>query len=324
MNKKMLNVMITSAGTASAVNVIKSLRKQNEFDINIIAIDNDPLASGLRLADKHYIVPLVSDSKYITTILDIASFESIEIMLPIYSGEIAMIAENKKILESNNIKTLLPDSDVIKLCNDKPAMTEFVRKLGINTPKIYSNEEIRILKGDEFPLFIKPVTGSSSSGALKIEDNAELEFHLRKNKDILVQDFIEGQEVTIDCFCNKQSEALVVAPRLRLAIKSGQSVKGKTIDNKKYFEIVKNISKKLGMVGVCNLQFIERGNDLFFIEINPRYAAGGLMLTVESGANIPLLVIKEILDLPILKEECSCKTNVFMSRYWEEVFWKEN
>ena len=49
---KKINVLITSCGTSSAVDIIKSLKKIKNIKINIIGIDKDINASGLYLVKK--------------------------------------------------------------------------------------------------------------------------------------------------------------------------------------------------------------------------------------------------------------------------------
>ena len=54
-------------------------------------------------------------------------------------------------------------------------------------------------------------------------------------------------------------------------------------------KLAHKICEHLEVVGACNIQFIENKDGIYFIELNPRFAAGGLMLTVNAGANIPLM-----------------------------------
>ncbi|MFA6570948.1 MAG: ATP-grasp domain-containing protein [Bacteroidota bacterium] len=316
-----VNILISSAGTASAINVIKSLRLQTQIPVKLIALDADELAAGLRLADKFYIVPRADSKDYIATIIEIAKKENAVVFLPIYSGEIQLISEHSDYLKEYGLLTLLPEPDTIALCNNKNLTADFLSANNILSPKAYSTNELKEISDSDFPLFVKPHNGSSSNNTFRVESRKELDFYLSKFPDLVVQQFIEGEEVTVDVFCNRTSEALVVAPRMRISVKSGQSVKAKTLDNSAFAEPVSRICRLLKMVGVCNMQFILNEKGMYFIEVNPRYAAGGLMLTVNAGANIPLLVLKEILGLPIQPDECKTKTDVFMSRYWEEVFW---
>lgn len=322
-------ILITSAGTASAINVIKSLKKQKELDLFLIAVDADFLAPGLRLADKYFVVPKIGKPNYIDTLVNICRENNVDILIPIYSKEIEIMAERSGYLNSFNIKTLLPDVETIKICNNKKSFEKFCSKKNIKTPRIYNDKEVLNLSDDKFPLFAKMISGSSSIGAQKIENREELKYYLAKFSGIIIQDFINGQEITVDVFCNKQFKPLAISPRLRLATKSGQTIKGKTIDNKPYSELIEKICAEIKMIGACNMQFFincnyDNENEATLIEINPRFSAGGLMLTTEAGANIPLMVIKEILGMEINKNGINIEPNVYMSRYFEEIFIRED
>jgi carbamoyl-phosphate synthase large subunit len=318
MQRTKICIIVTSAGTASAISVIKSLKQQVEFDIRIVAVDSDPLAAGLYFADKHYVVPKANESDYIETLINIGKEEHATILIPIYSKEISKIASNKDLFEKSGLKTLLPHSNVVELCNNKMAMNSLMQELGINIPKTYTVNDLHGLSEKDFPLFLRPNTGSSSVNTFIINNKEEILEDYKLDK-FVIQEFIDAAEITIDVFCNKKHEAIVVSPRLRLAVKNGQSTKGKTISNELFLPIVNRICKKVEMVGCCNIQFFYKEGKLIFIELNPRYAAGGLMLTVSAGANIPLLVVKEILDVPFNKEEYDIKIGTVMTRYWEEI-----
>lgn len=316
-----INVLITSAGVASAINIIKSLRLQKEFNITIITTDVDELAAGLYLANHYYISPLINNfEKYLEFLITICKKHRVEVLYPCYSKELSSISSAKKSFEAIGVKILISSPETIDLCNDKVKMNEFALKLGIKVPKIYTNGDIKNISDSDFPLFVKPVIGSSSIDAIKIDSRKDLDYFLDKYTNPIVQGYIDGQEVTVDVFCNKNSEPIVVSPRLRLSTKAGQSVKGKTIDNTLFIEVVEKLCKAVKMVGACNIQFIMARSELTLIEINPRYAAGGLMLTVYAGANIPQLALKEMLGIQITEKECQVRPGVLMSRYWEEIF----
>lgn len=320
---KTCNILITSAGTASAVGVIKSLRKQHELKLRLFAVDADKLAPGLYLADKFHTVSKVSSPGYIDELNEIIAKEEIDVLLPIYSKEIQVIADNRNRLKTG-VKLFIPPGDTVKLCDHKRLMNVFAENLNIKIPKIYTLDELNKTGEKALPLFIKPNISSGTRGAMKIDNLSDLQYHMNKGEDLIIQEFAEGEEVTVDVFCNKNSEAVVISPRFRLVTRSGQTIKGKTIENDMFVEPVKKLCAALNMLGVCNVQFMVNEGQLTLIEVNPRFAAGGLMLTVEAGANIPLLVVKEALGLPISKSECIVKTGLYMSRYSSEIFFNLN
>lgn len=299
----------------SAVNIIKSLKLQKEIDNYIISTDIDKYAPGLHLADKYYISPPIKMKKeYIDFLFDLVKKYKISAIFPCFSNEISIISEYSQDFHKLGAQTLLPHIDIINLCNDKLRSSEFVKSLQIPIPKILNNPT----KAD-LPIFTKMLSGSSSSGAFLIKDKFQLKSFMLDNRMRLYQEYIDGIEYTVDILCDRKSNVLVASPRKRLSIKSGQTVKGVTVCNDKICEYVKVICKKLGIIGVCNIQFIEQNGKYYFIEINPRYAAGGLMLTVKSGSNIPLLALKTMLNIPINNNELETLPNVTMTRYWEEI-----
>lgn len=322
MHQRKISIIVTSAGTASAISVIKALKGQNEVLVNIIAVDLDPMAAGLFLADEFEIVPPATDKDYIPTLIRISERTGAKILIPIYSKEIKIISEQSSFLKQRGLHVMLSNPEAIEVCNNKSLMYNIALELGLNVPKFYESSKISEVLESELPLFAKPNSGSSSTGAERVDSLQRLnELHLSR-KDLIFQQFINAQEVTVDVFCDENSDAKVIAPRLRLATKSGQSVKGKTIDNAIYINPVKLVCKRLGIRGVCNVQFFVLENELMFIEVNPRFAAGGLMLTVKAGANIPLILVKTILGLPIRNEEYDTKKNLVMTRYWEEIIFE--
>lgn len=321
-----INILVSSAGTASAINVIKSLRAQQEYTVWLLAVDVDQMAAGLYLADAHDIVPRYSDPDYIPHLLDLCQQYDIKAFYPIYSKEIEIIASHLPHFQDLGIAVLLPHVDVIRRCNDKRAMYDFVMDMGILAPRFIKNVGQDTDLG-MFPLFAKPNQASGTTGAIRIESQGELAYVHQRFPDFLYQEFIEGQEYTVDILCDRQHQAIAISPRLRLATKAGQSVKGRTINNLTINHLCEKICQAIGMIGPCNIQFIERDDEFVFIELNPRYAAGGLMLTVHAGANLPLMALKLMMGEEI--EHPTIRSNVVMLRYWEEVFrddmnWREN
>ena len=111
-----LNVLVTSAGVMSAVNIIKSLQIQNDYNITIIAIDMDKTAPGLYLADYYYISPPVNDiDKYFDYISKIILKHNINVIFPCFSGEILYFSEQSDYFENLGAKMIIPSSKSISL-----------------------------------------------------------------------------------------------------------------------------------------------------------------------------------------------------------------
>ena len=69
-----------------------------------------------------------------------------------------------------------------------------------------------------------------------------------------------------------------------------------------------------------NFQYIVRDDIPYFIDINLRYASGGLPLTVASGLDIPRLLL-ELLDGKVISPlGCCGNDGLTMYRYFDEYF----
>ena len=313
-------ILVTSSGTGSAVSVIKTLKRQNEIKLKLIAVDSDQLSAGLQLADYGHIVPNCGDPEYIPELLKICKEYGVSTIFPTYSKEILKIAKNKAYFDELGVNTLLPNPETIELCDDKRRMYDVVSELGIDVPKeyLFRTGELDLNKINDYPLIFKPNTSSGSKGVSLVHNKEELLIAVKSNEDFILQEYCSGDEYTVDVLVDNNHDLLVSSPRIRLSVKAGQMVKGVTKNVPRLNDFCKLICKEIGAVGPGNIQFFREGERFVFSEYNPRFAAGGLMLTIEAGANIPLMAVKLANGI-----ECHPKAadpEITMIRYYEEVF----
>lgn len=311
-----ITVLLTSAGVATAVNVIHALRQSTFFDVRIVSVDMNTFSAGLYLADSHYIVPPAKDPQYLDKLLHICKTEKVQFLFPLFSGEIGIVARNIEKFTQNSIHVMLPRPEVVGTCIDKKRFLGYLRKNNYPYPKTFTLDEVT---KDSFPLFIKPISGSSSKNTFMIKDQEGLVFYLEQYPNSIIQEFISGMEYTVDCLVY-DGGVYVCSPRSRLSVKDGKSMVGKTVYNPDIIALVKDLLVKIGMNGPCNVQCIEdEQGDFHLIEINPRLAAGGLPLTVKAGANIPEMMLRLALGMDVKPVERT-QTDVIMIRYLNDIF----
>lgn len=314
--KKRVRVLLTSAGTATAINVIRALRASERFDAHIVAVDQDPLAAGLYLADARDSVPSATAPDYIERLAAVCKAHEVDFVFPLHSTEIPIVAEQRAALAAQGIGLSIPDADVARLCNDKDRFLAFLAESGFAFPRTYARpDDVR-----DFPVFVKPRKGSSSSGTLKAADGAALAERVRAGDDIVIQDFVDWPELTVDCFVARSGALVGCVPRYRRRVKDGKSMVAETADAPDVVEAVERLLTVIGMRGPCNVQLFrrERG-EIRFVEINPRLAAGGLPLATHVGTNIPELMLREFHG-ETLSERIPFEPGVVMIRYLTELF----
>ena len=320
MGQQKINLLLTGAGTQTFVNVIDALTKTKKFKLNIIGCDIDPLAHGLYLCNKGIIIPRANNPEYINVLVDICRKKKIDILVPLLSLEYPKISKAKKKFEE--IGTIVPISDysTIRITMDKKLTFDFFAKNSISTPKTFLPEEIP--SSPTYPLIIKPRRSSGTKNVYKLENPKDLARYLKIVPDPIIQEFLEGEEYTIDTLSYWDSTPITIIPRVRLRVMDGKSVRGKTIHNAELISQVREIIKKLNLIGPANIQCFKIDNKFMFTEINPRFSAGGLPLAVEAGVNTPELLIRMAKN-EVLKEHMNYKKNLFMLRYFTEIFINE-
>lgn len=282
-----INVLFSSAGRR--VELVNSFRKaKNKLGINgkLIGIDIDELAPALKFVDKSYIVPRLNDEKFIPTIINICKDENISLIIPTIDTELEIYSKNKELIESKTgAKVMVSNLETISIVRDKIKTCKFLESKGIDVPKLINERDIEN-KNVRFPAFIKPLDGSSSINAFKINNMEELLFFKKYIKKPIIQEFADGTEYCVDVFCDFNSNIISAVPKLRLSHRSGEITKAKIIKDKEIINIAKKIVEILKPIGEINFDCIKAKDGIKIIEINGRFA-GGAPISFEAGADSP-------------------------------------
>ncbi|MDY0404726.1 ATP-grasp domain-containing protein [Virgibacillus sp. 179-BFC.A HS] len=282
---KEINIFILSAGRrVELLQCFQNAAKKLGIKSHIVAGDCSLTAPALYFADKSYKLPKIADADYISSIIDICNKENISLIVPTIDTDLLLLADNKqKIEEKTNATLLISDPTIIQICRDKIRTQTFMEKHGFGMPKLYTEEEIQQGKV-RFPAFIKPKSGSSSVNTFIVNNPDELKTYKNVIANPIVQEFIEGDEYTVDVFLDFESSIVTIVPRLRIATRSGEISKGKIIKDPEIIEDIRNLMHVLKPIGHITVQLMKTVNGIKYIEINPRFG-GGAPMSIQSGAD---------------------------------------
>lgn len=221
---------------------------------------------------------------------------------------------------SARLQTLV--NDVFIPVSDLSTMEIFFDKYKSNKWFLEQNLNLPLPNDGEFPLIAKPIFGSASKGLIIIRNIEEFET-FKKNENIknyLIQRFIDGVEYTVDCYISQQGEIISMVPRKRIEITGGEVSKAISVRDEVILFEVKKILKTGIFRGPINIQFIrdKQTGETYIMEVNPRFG-GGVILTIESGANFPLFILKEFLKIDI-EPKNDWVENLVMARSFRETF----
>ena len=279
------NILILSAGRrVELVQSFQKAAKRLNIKSNVVAGDCSETAPAIYFADRKAILPRINEDNYIDEIINVCKREDIRIVIPTIDTDLLILSEEHERIESESgAVVLISSTDVISICRDKINTQKFLEENGFKSPKMYSEEELD--SGEiEFPLFIKPKSGSSSINTFKVNNIEELATYRSLIKEPIVQDFMEGKEFTVDVFLDFDRNLITVVPRLRMATRSGEISKGKIIKDREIIEDIKRLVEVLKPIGHITVQLMKTNKGIEYIEINPRFG-GGAPMSIQSGAD---------------------------------------
>ena len=280
-----INVLILSAGRrVELVERFKKARERMGINGKIIAVDISETAPAIYFADKFYLIPRISEESYTTAIIDVCKKENISVIIPTIDTELLKLAENREKIETETgAKILLSRDEVVWICRNKKNTQKFFEENGFGVPKLLSEDDVK--SGNyTFPLFIKPLDGSSSINTFKVTKKDELDFFMNYIEKPMVQEFMEGEEFSVDVFCDFDSMPITIVPRQRIATRSGEIAKGQVVRDREIINDVKRMLDILKPIGHITVQCMKTKKGIEYIEINPRFG-GGAPMSIDAGAD---------------------------------------
>jgi carbamoyl-phosphate synthase large subunit len=308
-NKK-INILFVGGGKrVSAAEGFINAGLELNLEIKIFAYENSENLPIQSIA--HIIMGLsFNDNNIFNDIRKVIKENNINIIIPYHDSAVELLSQIK-----NEIFIPVSSNELCKIFNSK-----------IKTNTYFKQNGLPIAGFDGLvPAIAKPDYGSSSKGLLYFFDQKDLTFFMKSNESSAyeVQNYIKGQEYSVDGYLCINSENSFFAVRKRLEVLGGEAVKSLTVNHPKILNVCKNLSKEIGFKGAVTIQFIEDENtkEIFLMEVNPRF--GGAMLTTW-GAGVPWfkIVLSDYLNLSF--PEFTFKPNMLMVRSFREHFFQTN
>src|SRR5262249_46288647 len=182
-----------------------------------LAVNVNELAPALYAADRKALVPPVHDPGYVETLRTLVAEHDVRLVIPLADLDHLLLAEHRDELGA---LVLLPGPDTIRLCEDKYAAHSFFAQRGLATPDAWLPGE---LPDDlRFPVLVKARRGFGSRHIYRAADRRELDFFLGyTTQGSMVQQWCEGEEFSIDVFCDTDGRCLNAIPRTMIESKGG-------------------------------------------------------------------------------------------------------
>lgn len=180
---------------------IALMKELKSRDITVILADMNEKVEGRKYCDIFYPVSVLDKE----AVKEVAIKEKVNFLITVCADQVLEIVA--QISEELSLPCYI-DAATAANVSKKSYMKKIFSENGVPTSKYIALKELDFNKISslEFPLIVKPVDSYSSRGVKKVLNNNELEAAFYEAKKIsregtvIVEEFIEGEEVTVDVY----------------------------------------------------------------------------------------------------------------------------
>jgi carbamoyl-phosphate synthase large subunit len=298
-----LRVLITSGGGPGAWGLISALRNGRGQRMTVLAHDPAEHATlGALFADAATRLPPAADARYVDALLAYCTAERVDVLVPVFDGELLAIARRRDAFERGGTSVLLPPLEVIETCCDKARTYSALDGTPFAPPyrlAITVDESLAAIAALGYPrrvLVVRPVdlAGGRGLNILDAQADAFREHLLSKpgphrltaeaflriraagpqQFPLLVSEFLPGEELGIDLLAEGGHVIELVIRR-----KSGPVLHGNPTciafdEQPREREWLAGLAGALGLSGLLSIDARYDGAGVLrLLEVNPRPGA---------------------------------------------------
>ncbi len=311
-----LRVLVTGAGGPAAIAAMKSLRAEDS--VELLAADMDPWAAGLYLVPSwaRTLIPAGAAPDFTDVLLARCLTLGVDVILPTVDAELRPLAHARDTFAAVGIDLLLAPAAALDIILDKLTLVEHCAGV-VRVPRTELFGPSVDPASWTYPVVVKPRTGSGSRGVIIVGSAAELTA-LERSAALIVQEFLPGEEYSVDVLADGNGRVIASVPRLRARVDSGVSVGGRSVHDPEVEWFGRAVAEATGITFVANVQCRrDRAGSPALLEVNPRMP-GTLGLTIASGVDMPRLALAALLGQPLPANIDFCERAVV--RFLDERF----
>lgn len=294
------------AGGHSQIFLIKEIKSRG---IYTILADNSESALAIPYADKFRKVNILDYD----AVEKVAREENVDFIVTACADQI--ILTMAKVSERLN-KPCYVDYATAAKVSDKSSMKQICREYDIPTSKsiVLQQLDYNALESFRYPLVVKPTDGYSAKGITKVLDKDGLQHAFERalaagrTKDVIIEEFIDGSEVTIDGYCEDGKAILLSVSNteklklqdLFLAYRTWYPATVSDVVHDKIEKTMQKIADACKLKnGPMHCQMIVDGDDIFVLEFCARTGGGAKYTLVRRATGFD--PFKPVVDLALGK-----------------------
>ena len=320
-----INILILSAGTRNKI--VQYFKRTLKGNGTVVATDMSCIAPAVYEADKFYEIPKITDPAYVEKVLEICIKEKINGVLSLIDPELSLLAENKKLFDEAGVTIIGSSYDLCERALNKMEMFKWLSQHNYNCAKSYDNiadfEKDLAESKAKFPVFVKPICGSASISIQKVNDLETVKLLFTKDDNLMMQEFLNGQEIGADVYIDMLSKEVVsIFTKKKLVMRAGETEKAVSFKDEKLFDLITSFVKESGYTGQIDIDIFDIDGEYYISEVNPRFG-GGYPHAYECGCDHMSLIINNLNGIENKPSIGSYREDVYMMKYNEVMIKKK-
>lgn len=314
-----MNILILSAGTRNKI--VQYFRRVLDGKGNVVATDCSNLAPAIYDADKYYIVPRMTDPGYLDVVLDICQKEQIKGVLSLIDPELSLIAQNRDRFEAVGTTVIESSYELCEMSLDKMAMFHWLTEHGYKCATSYLDKDAFFADVEagkiSYPVFVKPYKGSASISISKVYDKETVELLFAHEDDLMIQEFLDGQEIGADVYIDMISgEVVSIFTKRKLKMRAGETDKAVSFKDDKLFALIERFVTEASYRGQIDIDIFDVNGEYYISEVNPRFG-GGYPHAYECGVDHMTLIVNNLNGAMNRNQIGNYKEDVYLMKYNE-------
>ncbi len=293
-----------SDNPAPGIGVARSLKEHEGFDAHVIGLAYDAMEPGIyldRYVDRAYMIPYptAGERALIDRLLYIKAQSGLDVVIPTLDSELPFFIRARRELEAAGIHTFLPTEEQLRL-RDKQHLAAAAATAGIAAPQqvvVTGLHELGEVVGRlGWPLWIKGTMYTARrADTLQQAASNYSQVVAEWGYPVIVQQAVSGEELNVIGVGDGEGGTLgLVAIRKMSTTHLGKVWTGVTVDHPGVLAAARRFVAATRWQGAFELECIVRDDEVFLIEINPRFPAWVYFATAV-GVNLPAMLVRRAL-----------------------------
>ncbi len=299
-------ILMTCGAAPGVAGHIDAARGNGYAPVRIVVGDvSDDENAGFALADEAVRIPRATDPDLVDKLLDICRERDVDVVWPVYDGELEPLAAARRRFEAEGVRLLLADEATVRLCLDKAAFHGRLADTGWVPPchVVQTGDELQTAATElGYPdrrVAVKPIRGTGGRGFHVIDADAASRARFLGERaegtvctltaaveamdhddrhdppgEVLVMPFVAGAEYGCDVLADDGEVVAAVTRRKLPPVRDGFHTRIIVDEDPNVLAAVADVVEAIGADGLLSVDLREdEAGQLNVLEINPRAGA---------------------------------------------------